>query len=73
MSDAILRLSTMHFDDAADLVLEGDVIEGGGSLPLVAYEMMLPLLQTCEDDALPILFSVDRDADPEETALRIAC
>ena len=74
MSDAILRLSTMHFDDAADLVLEGevlegDVIEGGGSLPLVAYEMMLPLLETCEDDALPILFSIDRD---EEPALRIA-
>ena len=74
MSDAILRLSSMQFEDPTDLmaagpVLEGDIIEGGGSLPLVAYEMMLPMLETSEDDALPILFSIDRDEAP---ALRIA-
>ena len=72
MSNVILRLSAMQFEDDAtlDLIEEGEagVLDGATALPLIAYEMMLPLVDSSEDDAMPILFSIDRDEAPARLA-----
>lgn len=63
-----MRFDHADLDEVNDLDLDGEVGDGMGTLPLVAYDLMLPLLDASENVALPSLLTIQ----PRPDALRIA-